>query len=100
MKLLSLSLVTVIITSSGVHSQSCALVSDIRSIPRAISANVDGARRAGPGGQFVGEFVRCGSHHYFVATTVAHGTELWRTDGTAAGTTSFVAPPFCFCSQR
>ncbi len=31
-------------------------------------------------------FTRVGPHVYFTATTYLHGTELWRTDGTAAGT--------------
>ena len=32
------------------------------------------------------QFVAAGNLTYFVATDVAHGTELWRTDGTTAGT--------------
>src|SRR5262245_23926880 len=32
-------------------------------------------------------FQNLGSFTYFAATDAAHGTELWRTDGTAAGTT-------------
>jgi ELWxxDGT repeat protein len=31
-------------------------------------------------------FVTVGSYAYFAATTAMHGRELWRTDGTAAGT--------------
>src|SRR5687768_9610511 len=40
----------------------------------------------GPGGTFVSSFVRLGNAWYFAARTVAHGMELWRTDGTTAGT--------------
>ena len=86
MKLPHLSLLAALVATATLRSQACALVADIHAVPRAISADIDGARRAGPGGQNITEFVRCGSHHYFVATTVAHGTELWRTDGTSSGT--------------
>jgi ELWxxDGT repeat protein len=40
----------------------------------------------GAEGSFPGGFTRSGSVTYFVATDPTHGYELWRTDGTAAGT--------------
>ncbi|MBK8099522.1 MAG: hypothetical protein IPK26_20630 [Planctomycetes bacterium] len=45
-----------------------------------------GDRNPGPANFTPGQFVTLGGFAYFTATTAAHGTELWRSDGTAAGT--------------
>src|SRR5262249_50257921 len=57
----------------SLYSQPAHLVKDIVNLPTAASSNP-------------GKFTRVGSTIFFAASDSANGTELWKTDGTAAGT--------------
>ncbi len=71
-----------LLTAALSAQQPCELVHDANQTgfersgsPRADNADAD-----------ANEFVRCGNHWYFVAQTFDAGYEVWRTDGTTAGT--------------
>ena len=72
---------------AGAHlnAQSCALVQDINSNVSGTSSSPSDATYV-PGNHFARGLVKCGANHYFAAPSLAHGGELWRTVGTAAGT--------------
>src|SRR5262245_47983835 len=57
----------------SLSSQPAHLVKDMVTLPGAASANP-------------GNFTRVGATIFFTASDSANGTELWKTDGTAAGT--------------
>ena len=63
----------------------CPLVQDINTIVTPFDGNPSTAR-VGEGGTFADGMLRCGAYWYFVATSAGTGAELWKTDGTAAGT--------------
>ena len=71
---------------ADLRSQSCTLVHDINRVASNFSSNVSNARAPLPGYHRVAGFAKLGSYWYFTATTLAHGQELWRSDGTVAGT--------------
>ena len=74
------------VLAARAHTQTCGLTGDVNANGAGIGSNPSGAWTA-PGGQQAKGLVKCGSYWYFRATTCAEGGELWRTDGTAAGTT-------------
>ncbi len=58
---------------NALFGQQHALVKDIRTTPIELSSSP-------------ANYTVAGSTAYFTATTQIHGTELWKTDGSAAGT--------------
>ncbi|MDF1798482.1 MAG: hypothetical protein P1V81_04850 [Planctomycetota bacterium] len=72
------------VTPSG--AQSCDLVYDFNQDASPRSSNPEAARLIDGVPVAPGGFVPMGGAWYFRATTQLEGTELWRTDGTAAGT--------------
>ena len=72
---------------ADIRGQSCSLVDDINRVTSNFSSDVSSNRALLPGNHRIAEFAKLGSYWYFTATTLAHGQELWRTNGTPAGTT-------------
>lgn len=68
------------------HAQSCSLVTDIDTRPLSGISSAPRSARSRPDGTSVPGFLKCGRSWFFVASTPATGAELWRTDGTVAGT--------------
>lgn len=64
----------------------CRLIDVNASFETAFNSNPKAAAERPGGTNLVQGFVKCGAYWYFVATTCAHGEELWRTDATTAGT--------------
>ncbi|MCK5942418.1 MAG: hypothetical protein KAI24_10645, partial [Planctomycetes bacterium] len=62
------------------------LVHDFNQVGEAYSSEVAGARTGGNNEFAADSFAQLGGYWYFAARTLATGTELYRTDGTAAGT--------------
>ena len=63
----------------------CAVVQDINKELIGRSSNVSGDRLPMPGNHLARGFVKCGNVWYFTATTISHGEELWKTNGTPGG---------------
>ena len=87
-RLLSSLTVLALLTSPALYAQApCALKKDINTSPLIVSSfpNDD---RALPGNtlRFGSFYVRCGAFWFFTASCTTAGRELYRTDGTAAGT--------------
>src|SRR5947209_14344259 len=57
-----------------------------RVLPSMVAAQLLKDINAGNKGSDAAEFVALNGYYYFSASDGAHGNELWRTDGTSAGT--------------
>ncbi|MDF1799422.1 MAG: hypothetical protein P1V81_09625 [Planctomycetota bacterium] len=84
---LLLALAPLLPTAQG---QSSTLVVDIDPTGTPIGSDPEGSLPAGVGPYQGRSFTEFGGHWYFKAQTLTTGFELWRTDGTAAGTGLFL----------
>ncbi|HYC91525.1 MAG TPA: ELWxxDGT repeat protein [Thermoanaerobaculia bacterium] len=75
-------LLPALLLSAALHAQTASLVKDINS-----------TTAASPASSYPAQFLRYGSGVYFAAMRSASGSELWVTDGTAAGTSMVTTPP-------
>lgn len=78
-------LAALLVASPHPSAQTCRLIADVNGVVTPVSGS-PGSSRAVPGGTWLQGFAKCGPYWFFTANTVKDGRELWRTDGTPAGT--------------
>ncbi|MDF1800707.1 MAG: hypothetical protein P1V81_16145 [Planctomycetota bacterium] len=83
---LSTALLPLGLLAGAAQAQTCSLAQDIHAIGSPFSSNIQGATDGGSA-YAKDSFVELGGYHYFVATSLFFGSELFRTDGTVGGTT-------------
>ncbi len=78
---------TVLFAVPQLYSQlPCTEACDINTRGTATSSSPNSGRTRLQGGRLNKGLIRCGRYWYFTAATCDEGRELWRTDGSAAGT--------------